>query len=96
MITEIPKWFIDACNKKLEKNCRKNEDSIPCNDWWEITLHREIDELIYELKKKHPEKPDPEKVLNEAADVANVAMLIARWHGGEAVGFAERQKNELP
>jgi hypothetical protein len=88
----MPAWFTRACTKKLEENACKNPDMIPYSNFWQHKLHEEVDELIIELSNM---KPDPEKVLNEAADVANVAMLISRWHGGEAVDFRLRKEMEL-
>lgn len=81
MITSCPRWFIRAMSKALNLNCRKNEDNVPYRRFWEARLHEELDELIIELSKP---KPYPQKVLEEAADLANIAMLTARWYGAEA------------
>ena len=44
----------------------------PSDMFLKMRLHQEMDELIIALNER-----DPEKILNEAADVANFAMFLA-------------------
>lgn len=40
-------------------------------------LEEEVDELRYEMNEIDEDRGDPSKLLQEAADVANIAMMIA-------------------
>jgi hypothetical protein len=51
---------------------------VPPMDWLKARLHQEMDELTVAIYEK-----DPDKILKEAADVANFAMFIADITRGE-------------
>lgn len=76
--------FLDAMRDGLERGRRRGYKgwdegwrnvSFPCSPrrWMIMRLHQEVDELIVALDRGDPK----ERVVSEAADIANFAMFIA-------------------
>ncbi len=87
----LPSYFLDMMRKKLDSGRRKGRTGFD-NHWrcsWPYPplgpfgpladgLHREVTELMIAL-----EKGSEISILEEAADVANFAMMIADLHTNE-------------
>ena len=75
-VTSVPRWFTNRMRCKLIQNSHKDPDRVPGGaDFWIDKLHEEVSEL-----QRAIDAGDFQKILTEAADVANVAMLTARWY----------------
>lgn len=66
-------WFAVAMEKKLTENDHKTHWRKSGLPYLVGRLHQEAYELMVALQRKN----DPDGVLDEAADVANFAMMIA-------------------
>ena len=69
--------LVNAFSILMEEEMAANESKHKKNPWWEdhglfIHLEKEIEELDIAM-----EYGDPEIIKREAADVANIAMMIA-------------------
>lgn len=77
------RWKVDAFADKMESELRKNDHKSPWSDESIYWLGERLDE---EVKELHEAIVDPkstwEKVVSEAADVANFCMMIADNAGG--------------
>lgn len=67
-------WFMDAMLDKLDQNDHKTHWSNATQSYLLGRLADEVGEL---RRAVLVETPDPDRVLAEAADVANFAMMIA-------------------
>lgn len=83
--------YLGAFAQVMEKKLREHDDRgdgnhIPGYGFWQDRLHQEVDELIIAMDQadSRPQcRPiDMRRVAQEAADVANIAMFIAKWYGG--------------
>jgi len=69
-------WLGKAMKRKLTRNKCKVHWSDESNERLLELLKDEVDELEYAIKTSKT----PNTVLNEAADVANIAMMLADNH----------------
>ena len=67
-------WFAEQMEAKLRENDHKGGWENCSLDWLVGRLYREAKELWIEVDRVVPE---PERIIREAADVANFAMMIA-------------------
>lgn len=74
LIQAAPRWFTNLMSLKLRRNRRKCEN-IASREFWRQKLHEELDELIIEMYGECR----PKEIAEEAADLANVAMLCANF-----------------
>lgn len=76
-IREPVRWFAEKMEAKLRKNDHKG-GWLDCDPLWlRMRMEEEMSELHREMVRLQIGRSTPERVVNEAADVANFAMMIA-------------------
>lgn len=80
--------FSEAMLAKLRQNRHKGDKWTSCE--YEYFLYRLYEESR-ELQKAVERNADPEEVLEEAADVANFALMIAHKYG--ALGIEDHDRS---
>lgn len=90
---EAVRWFAERMLRKLAVNRHKEHWHSELQGHLFVKLVGEVEELRFELNREKPRetysKDEREKVIDEAADVANFAMMIAH-NAREALSTREK------
>lgn len=92
----IPRPVVRAFAEAMERELRENEHKGGRDAWRKCYAEDLLDRVKEETNELAGEvcrlKPDPQRALSEAADVANMAMMVADVLGGLSEKRRERAK----